>query len=82
MQQFQNHDWGLNLKLDPKFGKSTMPPAMVCIKDPEKGVVDIILGEKWVSHYGLNGRVTNVVSMTSQKFTSEGHLVAKVFWAE
>ena len=55
MQRFQNRHWGLNPKLDPNFGKPAMPPATVRIKDPEKGVVDIVLGETRVSHYGLNG---------------------------
>ena len=91
MQRFHNRHWGLHPLIDPKFGELAEPPpnspvvTTMLINDREQGRVDVTLdwsSENRVSHYGLNGRATNVYPATSNKFASRGNLVAKLFWTE
>ncbi|KAG1775864.1 hypothetical protein EV702DRAFT_1198772 [Suillus placidus] len=60
------------------------------IKDEELGTVDLLLHtshDERVTHYGLQGRATNVVPVTSEALAKKyGNLqdgmVAKIFWGE
>ncbi|KAH0834712.1 hypothetical protein J3R83DRAFT_10260 [Lanmaoa asiatica] len=55
------------------------------IEDQKEGQVDVVLdwsSEDRTGHYGLTGRATNVCPATSQRFSSSGNLVAKLFWGE
>jgi len=91
MQRFNNCDWGLNPIVDPDFGKLSEPssgsPATttIYVDDTEKGRVDLTLdwsSDVRVSHYGLNGRATNVFRATSENLGDAEELVAKLFWGE
>ncbi|KAG9310654.1 hypothetical protein JVU11DRAFT_9234 [Chiua virens] len=92
MQRFRNRDWGLNPIVDPNFAnlpKPSSPNSPVTttfyVDHTEKGKVDITLdwsSDIRVTHYGLNGRATNLFSITSEKLGRKEELVAKFFWAE
>lgn len=85
MQRFENRHWGLNPHVDPSFGKLSTSSTMVLVQDAMEGPVDIVLDcspDKRVTHWGLNGRATNVFSVTSQKLGSRRRLAAKFFWGE
>jgi len=85
MQRFENRHWGLNCNVDPNFGELSTAFTTVLVEDPKEGPVDFLLDcspDKRVSHYGLNGRATNIYSVTSRKFESRGELIAKLFWGE
>ena len=91
MERFEDRHWGLNARVDPNFGELPKPPSnspvstTMYIDDPEKGKVDLTLNwssDKRVSHYGLNGRATNVYPTTSVALGSTEKLVVKLFWGE
>lgn len=91
MQRFENRHWGLNEAIDSHFGdlpetvSNSSASTTMHIDDLDKGLVDVSLdlsSDKRVTHYGLNGRATNVYPATSQKLGSEKKLVAKFYWGE
>ncbi|KAF8414607.1 hypothetical protein L210DRAFT_3658787 [Boletus edulis BED1] len=73
--------------MDPKFGPR--PEFHRTTLSGEKGkTIEVTLklsDEERVTHYGLNGRATNLFSVESQDLTNPEdarELVVKVFWAE
>ncbi|KAG1819909.1 hypothetical protein EV424DRAFT_917300 [Suillus variegatus] len=89
LKRFELHDWGRN--------KDFLPVAVeerLChefkIKDGKLGEVDLLLHtshDERATHYGLQGRATNVVPVTSEALTKkygkfEDGMVAKIFWGE
>ena len=60
------------------------------IEDKDLGTVDLLLHTshgKRVTHYGLQGRATDVVPVTSEVLTKkyphvQDWMVAKIFWGE
>ncbi|KAH7891034.1 hypothetical protein F5I97DRAFT_1790852, partial [Phlebopus sp. FC_14] len=84
MQRFQDCHWGLNPNIDPKFKPCSRSPTMT-FHDQQGKEIDIELelsSDERRTHFGLNGRATNVFPATSETLSSEGPLIAKVFWAE
>ncbi|KAH7889059.1 hypothetical protein F5I97DRAFT_1828322 [Phlebopus sp. FC_14] len=84
MQRFQDCHWGLNPNIDPKFEPCSRSPTMT-FHDQQGKETDIELelsSDERRTHFGLNGRATNVFPATSETLSSEGPLIAKVFWAE
>ncbi|KAH7891074.1 hypothetical protein F5I97DRAFT_1799223, partial [Phlebopus sp. FC_14] len=84
MQRFQDCHWGLNPNIDPKFKPCSRSPTMT-FHDQQGKETDIELelsSDERRTHFGLNGRATNVFPATSETLSSEGPLIAKVFWAE
>ncbi|KAG2107959.1 uncharacterized protein F5147DRAFT_837161 [Suillus discolor] len=89
LQRFKVHDWGRNKDFLPVQvgGKQCHE---FTIKDEDLGTVDLLLHtshDERVTHYGLQGRATNVVPVTSEALTKKyGHfqdgMVAKIFWGE
>ncbi|KAG2118222.1 uncharacterized protein F5147DRAFT_768356 [Suillus discolor] len=89
LQRFELHDWGRNKDLLP-----VQVDEKLChefrIKDEKLGEVDLLLHtshDERVTHYGLQGRATNVVPVTSEALTKkygkfEDGMVAKIFWGE
>ncbi|KAG2072831.1 hypothetical protein BDR04DRAFT_1096036 [Suillus decipiens] len=89
LQRFDLHDWGRN-----KYFHPIQVEGKQChefkIKDEELGEVDLLLHtshDERVTHYGLQGRATNVVPVTSEaltkKYSNFQHgMVAKIFWGE
>ncbi|KAG2149131.1 uncharacterized protein EDB93DRAFT_1337101 [Suillus bovinus] len=89
LQRFDLHDWGRN-----KDFLSVQVEGKQChefkIKDDELGEVDLLLHtshDDRVTHYGLQGRATNVVPVTSEALTKkfgnfQDGMVAKIFWGE
>ncbi|KAG2104721.1 uncharacterized protein F5147DRAFT_263040 [Suillus discolor] len=89
LQRFELHDWGRNkdllaVEVDEKLCHEFK------IKDEKLGEVDLLLhtshDERW-THYGLQGRATNVVPVTSEALTKKygkfkDGMVAKIFWGE
>ncbi|KAH7881687.1 hypothetical protein F5I97DRAFT_1963449 [Phlebopus sp. FC_14] len=67
MQRFQDCHWGLNPNIDPKFKPYSWSQ---------------LSSDEHRTHFGLNGRATNVFPATSKTHSSEDPLIAKVFWAE
>ncbi|KAH7891059.1 hypothetical protein F5I97DRAFT_1827023 [Phlebopus sp. FC_14] len=84
MQRFQDCHWGLNPNIDPKFEACSRSPTMT-FHDQQGKEIDIELelsSDERRTHFGLNGRATDVFPATSETLSSEGPLIAKVFWAE
>ncbi|KAH7891040.1 hypothetical protein F5I97DRAFT_1976866 [Phlebopus sp. FC_14] len=84
MQRFQDCHWGLNPNIDPKFKPCSRSPTMT-FHDQQGKEIDIELelsSDERRTHFGLNGRATNVFPATSETLSSEGPLIARVFWAE
>jgi hypothetical protein len=89
LQRFELHDWGRNKDFlpDQVEGKK-------CHKfefeDKDLGTVDLLLDtghKERVTHYGLQGRATNVVPVTSEALSKkypnvQDGMVAKIFWGE
>lgn len=83
MQRFQNRHWGLNPHVDSRFGELSEASTTIIIPDQNGGQHEIVLDcSKGISHYGLNGRATNVHSIIRHNFPSKVKLVAKLFWCE
>ncbi|KAG1893854.1 uncharacterized protein F5891DRAFT_743323 [Suillus fuscotomentosus] len=89
LQRFKVHDWGQNKDLIPVpvQGKRCKE---FNIQDKELGTVDLLLHtshDERVTHYGPQGRATNLVAVTSEALTNKyGNLrdgmVAKIFLGE
>ncbi|KAG2096095.1 uncharacterized protein F5147DRAFT_641750 [Suillus discolor] len=89
LQRFKVHDWGRNKHFLPVEVEGKQCHEFK-IKDEELGTVDLLLHTSHperVTHYGLQGRATNVVPVTSEALTKkygnfEDGMVAKIFWGE
>ncbi|KAG1826526.1 hypothetical protein EV424DRAFT_1509695 [Suillus variegatus] len=89
LQRFDLHDWGRNKDLLPVEVEEKLCHEFK-IKDEKLGEVDLLLHtshDERVTHYGLQGRATNVVPVTSEALTKkygkfEDGMVAKIFWGE
>ncbi|KAG1796282.1 uncharacterized protein HD556DRAFT_292111 [Suillus plorans] len=89
LQRFKVHDWGRNKDFLPVEVEGKQCHEFE-IKDEDLGTVDLLLHsshDERVTHYGLQGRATNVVPVTSEALTKKyGNLqdgmVAKIFWGE
>jgi hypothetical protein len=89
LQRFELHDWGRNKDFLPVEVEGKQCHEFK-IKDEDLGTVDLLLHTSHperVTHYGLQGRATNVVPVTSEALTKkygnfEDGMVAKIFWGE
>lgn len=84
MQRFQDHHWGLNRNIDPKFGDLPSPHKMTLCREQDgeiKFTLDLSSKER-VTHFGLNGRATNVIPVKSEQFYHLDGLVAKLYWGQ
>ncbi|KAG2107426.1 uncharacterized protein F5147DRAFT_653300 [Suillus discolor] len=89
LQRFELHDWGRNKDLLPVEVEKRLCHEFK-IKDEKLGEVDLLLHtshDERVTHYGLQGRATNVVPVTSEALTKKygkfkDGMVAKIFWGE
>ncbi|KAG2096094.1 uncharacterized protein F5147DRAFT_656706 [Suillus discolor] len=89
LQRFKVHDWGRNKDFLPVEVEGKQCHEFK-IKDGDIGTVDLLLHtshDERVTHYGLQGRATNVVPVTSEALTKkygtfEDGMVAKIFWGE
>ncbi|KAG2096079.1 uncharacterized protein F5147DRAFT_763590 [Suillus discolor] len=89
LQRFRAHDWGRNRDFFPVQAERK-PCYEFKIKDEKLGEVDLLLHtshDERVTHYGLQGRATNVVLVASEALRKKhGNLqdgmVAKIFWGE
>ncbi|KAG1893862.1 uncharacterized protein F5891DRAFT_1256933 [Suillus fuscotomentosus] len=89
LQRFDLHDWGRNKDFLPIEVEGKLCHE-VKIDDENLGEVDLLLHtshDERVKHYGLQGRATNVVPVTSEALTKkfgkfEDGMVAKIFWGE
>ncbi|KAG1816325.1 uncharacterized protein BJ212DRAFT_1480776 [Suillus subaureus] len=89
LQRFDLYDWGRNkdFLLVQVEGKQCHE---FKIKDAELEEVDLLLHtshDERVTHYGLQGRATNVVPVTSEALAKkygnfQDGMVAKIFWGE
>ncbi|KAG2361198.1 hypothetical protein BDR07DRAFT_1410360 [Suillus spraguei] len=89
LQRFDLYDWGRN-----KDFLTVQVEGKQCheftIKDEGLGEVDLLLHtshDERVTHYGLQGRATNVVPVTSEALAKkygdfQDGMVAKIFWGE
>ncbi|KAG1726848.1 hypothetical protein EDB19DRAFT_1751609 [Suillus lakei] len=97
LQRFNLGDWGRNTEFDEVVEQGVHKTTLdgVVVKDgvheTELGGVDLVIhtdSEERVTHYGLQGRATNVFPVTSDKLCTEfpdsqkDGMVAKIFWAE
>ncbi|KAG2070795.1 hypothetical protein BDR04DRAFT_1053775 [Suillus decipiens] len=89
LQRFEFEDWGRNKDFLPVQVEGKQCHELK-IKDDKLGDVDLLLHsshDERVTHYGLQGRATNVIPVTSEALTKKyGNLqdgmVAKIFWGE
>ncbi|KAG2149133.1 uncharacterized protein EDB93DRAFT_362687 [Suillus bovinus] len=89
LQRFEVHDWGRNNDFLPVQVEGKQCHEFK-VKDKDFGTVDLLLHtshDERVTHYGLQGRATNVVPVTSEALAKKyGNLqdgmVAKIFWGE
>jgi serine/threonine protein kinase len=89
LQRFELEDWGRNKDFLPVQFEGKQCHEFK-IKDIELGEVDLLLHtshDERVTHYGLQGRATNVVPVTSEALTKKygnfpDGMVAKIFWGE
>ncbi|KAG2098210.1 uncharacterized protein F5147DRAFT_360709 [Suillus discolor] len=89
LQRFEIHDWGQNKDFLPIEVEGKLCHEFK-IKDEKLGEVDLLLHtshDERVMHYGLQGRATNVVPVTSEALMKkygkfEDGMVAKIFWGE
>ncbi|KAG2149147.1 uncharacterized protein EDB93DRAFT_1337111 [Suillus bovinus] len=89
LQRFKVHDWGRNKEFLPVQVEGKQCHEFK-IQDKDLGTVDLLLHtshDERVTHYGLHGRATNVVPVTSEalakKFPNvQDGMVAKIFWGE
>ncbi|KAG1729432.1 hypothetical protein EDB19DRAFT_1743436 [Suillus lakei] len=97
LQRFNLDDWGRNTEFDEVVEQGVHKTTLdgVVVKDgvheTDLGGVDLVIhtdSEERVTHYGLQGRATNVFPVTSDKLCTEfpdikkDGMVAKIFWAE
>ncbi|KAG1883332.1 hypothetical protein F4604DRAFT_1982804 [Suillus subluteus] len=89
LQRFELEDWGRNKDFLPVQVEGKQCHEFK-IKDVELGEVDLLLHtshDERVTHYGLQGRATNVVPVTSEALAKKYNnlpdgMVAKIFWGE
>ncbi|KAG2071556.1 hypothetical protein BDR04DRAFT_1075264 [Suillus decipiens] len=89
LQRFELHDWGQNKDFRPVQVEGKRCHEFK-IRDEEYGEVDLLLHtshDERVTHYGLQGRATNVVPVTSEALAKkygnfQDGMVAKIFWGE
>ncbi|KAG1804415.1 uncharacterized protein BJ212DRAFT_1486696 [Suillus subaureus] len=89
LQRFKLENWGRNKDFLPVEVEEKRCHEFK-ITDEELGEVDLLLHtshDERVTHYGLQGRATNVVPVTSdvlaKKYPNvQGGMVAKIFWGE
>ncbi|KAG1802086.1 uncharacterized protein HD556DRAFT_1438124 [Suillus plorans] len=89
LQRFDLHDWGRNKDFLPVQVEGKLCHEFK-IRDEDLGMVDLLLhtsDDERVTHYGLQGRATNVVAVTSKMLTKkysnfQDGMVAKIFWGE
>ncbi|KAG2073282.1 hypothetical protein BDR04DRAFT_1095178 [Suillus decipiens] len=89
LQRFELEDWGRNKNFRPVQVEGKRCHEFK-IKDEELGEVDLLLHtshNERVTHYGLQGRATNVVPVTSEALVKkygnfQDGMVAKIFWGE
>ncbi|KAG1805973.1 uncharacterized protein BJ212DRAFT_1437720, partial [Suillus subaureus] len=89
LQRFGLEDWGRNKDFLPVQVEGKQCHEFN-IKDVELGEVDLLLHtshDERVTHYGLQGRATNVVPVTSKALAKKydnlpDGMVAKIFWGE
>ncbi|KAG2352680.1 hypothetical protein BDR07DRAFT_1615549 [Suillus spraguei] len=89
LQRFELHDWGRNEDFLPLEVEGKQCHEFK-IKDEELGEVDLLLHtshDERVTHYGLQGRATNVIPVTSDALTKkygnfQDGMMAKIFWGE
>ncbi|KAG2341852.1 hypothetical protein BDR05DRAFT_1060717 [Suillus weaverae] len=89
LQRFKLEDWGRNKDFLPVQVEGKQCHEFK-IMDEELGELDLLLHtshDERVTHYGLQGRATNVVPVTSEalakKYTNiQDGMVAKIFWGE
>ncbi|KAG1730075.1 hypothetical protein EDB19DRAFT_1391181 [Suillus lakei] len=89
LQRFRLEDWGRNSDFLPVQVEGKQCHEFK-IKDEELGDVDLLLHTSHaerVTHYGLQGRATNVVPVTSEALSKkygnfQDGMVAKIFWGE
>ncbi|KAG1717241.1 hypothetical protein EDB19DRAFT_1923676 [Suillus lakei] len=89
LQRFRLEDWGRNKDFLPVQVEGKQCHEFK-IKDEELGEVDLLLHTSHaerVTHYGLQGRATNVVPVTSEALSKkygnfQDGMVAKIFWGE
>ncbi|KAG1727040.1 hypothetical protein EDB19DRAFT_1914396 [Suillus lakei] len=89
LQRFELEDWGRNKDFLPVQVEGKQCHEFK-IKDVELGDVDLLLHtshDERVTHYGLQGRATNVVPVTSEALAKKydnlpDGMVAKIFWGE
>ncbi|KAG2360647.1 hypothetical protein BDR07DRAFT_1610637 [Suillus spraguei] len=89
LQRFRLEDWGRSKVILPIEVEGKQCHELT-IKDETLGEVDLLLHtshDDRVTHYGLQGRATNVVPVTSQALAQkygnfQDGMVAKIFWGE
>ncbi|KAG2032563.1 hypothetical protein BDR03DRAFT_1094849 [Suillus americanus] len=89
LQRFKLEDWGRNKDFLPVQVEEKQCYEFK-IKDAELGEVDLLLHtshDERVTHYGLQGRATNVIPVTSEALAKkyphiQDGMVAKIFWGE
>ncbi|KAG2092324.1 uncharacterized protein F5147DRAFT_779719 [Suillus discolor] len=90
LQRFKLEDWGRNEAFLPDENEGVQCHKFE-IEDENLGTVDLLLHTghaERVTHYGLQGRATNVVPVTSKTLAKKyahipkDDMVAKIFWGE
>ncbi|KAG2065069.1 hypothetical protein BDR04DRAFT_1060995 [Suillus decipiens] len=89
LQRFDPHDWGRNKDFLPVEVEGKRCHEFK-IKDDKIGEVDLLLHtdhDDRVTRYGLQGRATNIIPVTSEALTKkygnfQDGMVAKIFWGE
>ncbi|KAG1826388.1 hypothetical protein DFJ58DRAFT_751139 [Suillus subalutaceus] len=89
LQRFKLEDW-VETRTSSQFKLRGKRCHEFKITDEELGEVDLLLhtsDDERVTHYGLQGRATNVVPVTSEALAKkypniQGGMVAKIFWGE
>ncbi|KAG2096069.1 uncharacterized protein F5147DRAFT_763584 [Suillus discolor] len=89
LQRFDLHNWGRDKEFLPVQVEGKRCHEFK-IKDEKLGEVDLLLHtshDERVTHYGLQGRATNVVPITSKTLTKkygifQDGMVVKIFWGE
>ncbi|KAH7888350.1 hypothetical protein F5I97DRAFT_684837 [Phlebopus sp. FC_14] len=84
MQRFDNCSWGLNPKIDPEFGPRPESRTIQLANGSHKqmNVTLQLSSEERITHYGLNGRATNVFPATGKDPNYSSDIIVKVFWGE
>ncbi|KAH0829145.1 hypothetical protein J3R83DRAFT_2639 [Lanmaoa asiatica] len=85
MQRFEAKHWGLNPHVDPKFGLRLPRSQKTTLRGNEGKEIQVIFelsDSTRVTHFGLNGRATNVLPVECKDLSEDSDLVAKIFWME